>query len=172
MDEILGGLLDLALQCGLEWGLSQESPGFTPPPGYKLGRTYDRDDLIAISSQVIEMRPHEAQAYFVRGMVLQTQGLIPEAIDDLRQATRLDPNHARAGLLLTEALAKERDYEQAGRHASEPSNSTLGWGRCRHFSWGRGSCRVKGTGPSTRQSRQLGKPRGDLYEATALPTSA
>jgi tetratricopeptide (TPR) repeat protein len=63
----------------------------------------------------IEANPADADARFKRGAVCQGLGHHTEAYADLGQCIRLQPENARAWLLLSESLAAMRLYEQAKR---------------------------------------------------------
>ena len=57
-------------------------------------------EAVDMASQALRVRPHFAEAHFVRALGYVELGRWPEARDDLRAALAIDPGHAQAKALL------------------------------------------------------------------------
>lgn len=77
---------------------------------------------LEVFTERIEANPADADAHLKRGAACQGLGHHAQAYADFSQCLRLQPENARAWLLLSESLAALRMYEQAKRarqHALE-----------------------------------------------------
>jgi tetratricopeptide (TPR) repeat protein len=81
----------------------------------------------ANATETIKTNPADKQAYFVRGLACKSRGHFPEALADFCEVLRLDRDHARAWLMLSEVLVSMGQYDVARKartHALE-LDSTL-----------------------------------------------
>lgn len=90
-------------------------PDLLPIP---VGRDEPPEFAIAYANatQAIETDPSNAECYFLRAVITQARGKHPHALADVREALRLQPDMARAWLLLSEVLVSLNEFEY-GRNA-------------------------------------------------------
>lgn len=117
MEELLAAFLQAGIEAGL-WAATDvvstsAVSNSVSPKERLLCETYEPEQLLRMSSELIAIEPREPKGYFIRGMTLHMLGNCHAAIDDLRETIRLQPDHARAWLLLSEAYFNGGEYNQA-----------------------------------------------------------
>src|SRR5262249_3538082 len=95
-----------AIGALLTWLASSDS-------GLLSGKNSALVDAYANASQAIQDNPLDANAYFVRGLILKSDGDYTEALGDFREVLKIEPRHARAWLMLSEVLTALREYDEA-----------------------------------------------------------
>jgi tetratricopeptide (TPR) repeat protein len=92
---------------------------------YRVDAFLDKEDFeqaLEACQEAIQLAPHMAEAYSLRGLVFDGLGRLADAIDSYREAVRLDPHHEEAQQNLSEALLeleKEGNYPQARQHLEQ-----------------------------------------------------
>lgn len=86
--------------------LDMWQPDFRSDPP-ELQEAYDR------ASRVIEEDPDNLEAFFMRGVVCQSKKWYEQALADFGEVVRLDPNHARAWLLVSEVMHSLGEFDKS-----------------------------------------------------------
>src|SRR5262249_44361874 len=110
-------MLEEILSLAIEVGLYAAADSASAPSGSGTGSlsgfpVYELDDAYDLTSQIIEKDPSHAQAWFLRGVICQTEQWHEEALADLSEAIRLDPKHAKALMLRSEVYFSLGDDEK------------------------------------------------------------
>jgi tetratricopeptide (TPR) repeat protein len=95
-----------AIELLLTWLASSDS-------GFLSGKNSALVDAYAEASQAIQHDPLDANAHFIRGLILKGDGDYAEALGDIRAVVRIEPRHARAWLMISEVLTALREYDEA-----------------------------------------------------------
>jgi tetratricopeptide (TPR) repeat protein len=67
----------------------------------------------AQATAAIEANPADKDAFFLRGLACKSRGHFAEAFADFCEVLRLDPDHAKAWLMLSEVLVSLGRYDVA-----------------------------------------------------------
>jgi tetratricopeptide (TPR) repeat protein len=87
-------------------------------PNYNLARLYftrgDFDQAMAYDEAAIKLNSRFAMAHNLKGLILEKQGKLAEAIDSYSQAVKIVPQDVNFNFNLGAAYVKNSDWEKAG----------------------------------------------------------
>lgn len=105
------GVAELLAYAGL--GAAELASDVTGRSAFSDGGEAFYRTMYGAMSAVIEKTPSNAQAWFLRGIAAQGNQWHEEALANLTEAIRLDPQHAKAYLVRSEVLASLGRYDMA-----------------------------------------------------------
>jgi chemotaxis protein methyltransferase WspC len=79
------------------------------------------DEAEALCVQVLALNPGSAEAYYLRGVVRQAQGMFDDARESLEKALYLDPRHYQALVHMTLLAERRGDASQANNYRRRAS---------------------------------------------------
>lgn len=106
----------------------------------------DLDKVIEDYSEAIRLNPHDAEAYYRRGLKRQAKGDVKGAIADYNEAIRLNPRHAGAYCGRGMAYESKREFARANTD----------YRRC--IQWGGNAARGMQRRIEVNEQRLRGKP--------------
>ena len=74
------------------------------------------DEVLTILTEAIHLNPESSRCYRQRGLILQTQDDLDSALEDYRQAIRLQPDYGLVRMSLFGLLKKMGSNEEANEH--------------------------------------------------------
>jgi protein O-GlcNAc transferase len=87
-------------------------------PNYNLARLFftrgDLDQALAYDDAAIKLNSRFAMAYNLKGLILEKQDKLEDAIDGYKQAVKLVPDDVNFNFNLGAAYVKNREWEKAG----------------------------------------------------------
>jgi chemotaxis protein methyltransferase WspC len=103
--------------------IDEDSPGQVILQAAQLAANNGNlEEADALCSQVLSQNPSSTEAHYLRGVVLQAQGLFSEAQRSLEKALYLDPRHYQAlvhMMLLSEQRGDQSAMENYRRRARQ-----------------------------------------------------
>lgn len=112
IDEVIAHICGAAFDVVCDATVSPNH-GLNSVPSFATDDPPELQQVYESTSQTLADDPSNIEAHFARGVVCQSKGWHSQALADFRDVIRMQPDHARAWLLLSEVLSRLGEPEHA-----------------------------------------------------------